>query len=152
MSMSMMIFDEITFWHWLIAGVILIAFEMFVPGVVFMWVGIAAIITGVVAWAAPDLSLEWLLIIFAVLSVISVVSGRMYLTKRPLATDHPKLNRRGQRYVGRTFVLSEPIVDGYGKIKVDDSTWKISGPDLATGTKVEVVDVDGTVLKVEAQS
>jgi len=152
MSMSMMIFDEITFWHWLIAGVILIAFEMFVPGVVFMWVGIAAIITGVVAWAAPDLSLEWLLIIFAVLSVISVVSGRMYLKKHPLATDHPKLNHRGQRYVGRTFVLSEPIVDGYGKIKVDDSTWKISGPDLATGTKVEVVDVDGTVLKVEAQS
>ena len=151
MNMPMQIFDEITFWHWLIAGVILMILEMVAPGVVFLWVGIAAIITGVVAWAAPGLSLEWLLIVFATLSVVSVAAGRMYLKHRPLATDHPKLNRRGQRYVGRTFVLEEPIRDGYGKLKVDDSTWKIAGPDLDAGAKVEVIDVDGTILKVEAR-
>jgi len=151
LELPMTIFDEITFWHWLIAGVILIAFEMLAPGVVFMWVGIAAIITGVVAWVAPDLAMEWLLIIFAVLSVVSVVAGRTYLKRNPLKSDHPTLNRRGEQYVGRHFVLSEPIVSGFGKIKVDDSTWKVAGADMPIGAKVEVVAVDGVVLKVEAR-
>ncbi|HEY9080071.1 NfeD family protein [Magnetovibrio sp.] len=149
--MSVTFFDEITFWHWLIAGVILIALEMAVPGVVFMWIGIAAIITGGVAWASPDLAFEWLLIIFAVLSVLSVVLGRTYLKRHPLQSDHPKLNRRGEQYVGRHFTLSEPIVGGFGKIKVDDSTWKVAGEDMPQGAKVEVVAVDGVVLKVEAR-
>lgn len=149
--MPLTIFDEITFWHWLIAGVILIGFEIFAPGVVFMWLGIAAIITGVVAWASPDLLMEWQLIIFAVLSVVSVVSGRAYLKRNPLKTDHPTLNRRGEQYVGRQFTLSEPIVGGFGKIKVDDTTWKVSGEDMAVDAKVEVVAVQGVVLKVEAR-
>lgn len=143
--------DDITFWHWLIAGVILIVLEMFAPGVVFMWVGIAAMITGVVAWAAPGLSLEWLMIIFAALSVISIVSGRAYMKRRPNETDHPTLSNRGEKYVGRQFTLSEPIVGGYGKIKVDDTTWKVAGDDMPEGAKVEVVAVDGTVFKVEAR-
>jgi len=143
--------DEVTFWHWLIAGVILMAFEIFVPGVVFMWVGIAAILTGVIAWLAPGLSLEWLLIIFAVLSVVSIVSGRAYLKSRPDTSDHPTLSNRGAKYVGRQFMLSEPIVGGFGKIKVDDTTWKVAGDDMPIGAKVEVVEVDGTVFKVKAR-
>jgi len=152
LDMTVPIFDEITFWHWLIAGVILIALEMVVPGVVFMWVGIAALITGVLAWAAPGLSMEWLLIVFAALSVISVVLGRIYLKRNPLQSDHPTLNRRGEQYVGRHFTLSEPIVGGFGKIKVDDTTWKVAGEDMAKDAKVHVVAVEGTVLKVKAES
>lgn len=147
----MSFFDEITFWHWLIVGVILIGFEIFVPGVVFMWVGIAAVLTGIVAWLSPELAMEWLLIIFAALSVISVVLGRMYLKRNPVKTDHPTLNRRGEQYVGRVFTLSEPIVGGFGKIKVDDSTWKVSGDDMPEGVKVEVTAVYGTVLQVQAR-
>ncbi|MBL4614040.1 MAG: NfeD family protein [Magnetovibrio sp.] len=149
--MPLTIFDEITFWHWLIAGVILIAFEMVVPGVVFMWLGIAAILTGMVAWISPELAMEWLLIIFAVLSVVSVVAGRTYLKRNPLKTDHATLNRRGEQYIGRHFTLCEPIVVGFGKIKVDDTTWKVMGDDMPEGAKVEVVAVQGVVLKVEGR-
>ena len=51
--------------------------------------------------------------------------------------------------MGRTFTLDEPIVNGLGKVRVDDSTWKISGEDCAAGSKVRVVDVDGVVFRVE---
>jgi len=148
LSMSIPFFDEITFWHWLIAGVILAAFEILAPGVVFMWLGIASLITGVIAWALPDLSLEWQLVVFAVLSMLSVVGGRMYMKRNPKPTDHPTLSRRGEQYIGRRFILSEAIHSGYGKIKVDDSVWKVSGDDMAEGTKVEVVAVEGAVFKV----
>lgn len=151
LSTSTPFFDEITFWHWLIAGVILAAFEILAPGVVFMWLGIASLITGGIAWVLPDMSLEWQLVVFSVLSVLSVVGGRMYMKRNPNPTDHPTLSRRGQQYIGRRFILSEAIVGGFGKIKVDDSVWKVSGNDMAEGTKVEVVAVEGAVFKVEAR-
>lgn len=71
------------------------------------------------------------------------------MTDNPVESDQPNLNRRGQQYIGRTFTLSEPIVNGLGKITVDDSTWKIHGKDCAEGTRVTVTGVDGVILKVE---
>ena len=81
--------------------------------------------------------------------MISIVVWRSYFRKHPVTTDQPALNRRGEQYVGRTFTLEEPIVNGNGKIKVDDTTWKIIGADCLSGSKVKVVGVDGVILKVE---
>ncbi|MCG8379509.1 MAG: NfeD family protein, partial [Proteobacteria bacterium] len=61
-------------------------------------------------------------------------------------------NRRGEQYVGRIFTLEEPIVNGVGKVKVDDSTWKVMGVDMPAGTKVRVLSVDGTILNVEGET
>ena len=83
------------------------------------------------------------------LSVASIVVSRRYLKRHPIATDRPELNRRGQQYVGRTFTLAEPIENGRGRLHVDDTMWKISGPELAQGRQVRVVGVDGVVLMVE---
>jgi membrane protein implicated in regulation of membrane protease activity len=60
------------------------------------------------------------------------------------------LNRRGEQYVGRLFTLQEAVVNGVGKLQVDDTTWRISGVDLPAGRKVRVAGVDGTTLRVEA--
>ncbi|MFC1672633.1 NfeD family protein [Pseudomonadota bacterium] len=147
----MTVFDEFTFWHWLIAGVLLIVLEIFAPGVVFMWVGIAAILTGVIAWLAPDLSVQWQMLVFAALAVSSVVAGRQWIKRNPTETDHPTLSNRGAKYVDRRFVLDEAIVGGFGKIKVDDTTWKVSGDDMDAGTHVVVTGIEGTVLTVEKQ-
>ena len=57
---------------------------------------------------------------------------------------------RTQRYLGRTLTLSEPIVNGIGKVKVDDSQWKVAGADAAKGTQVKVVSVEGSILQVES--
>lgn len=50
--------------------------------------------------------------------------------------------------MGRTFTLSEPIINGRGKINVDDSTWRVEGPDLPAGTPVLVIGVDSVTLKI----
>ena len=52
--------------------------------------------------------------------------------------DNPYLNRRQMGYVGRSFTLKEPIVDGRGKLTIEDTVWEIEGPDLAPGTRVKV--------------
>ena len=55
-----------------------------------------------------------------------------------------------KKYVGQTFKVVEPIVDGTGKIAVGDTVWLAkSNKDIAKGKMVKVVDVEGTILIVE---
>ena len=145
----MAFFSEISFWHWFILGVVLTVLEMAAPGVVFLWLGIAAGATGLVVLGIDGLGWQIQILVFAGLSVVSVVSGRLWMRHRPSTTDHPTLNRRGERHVGRVFTLDAPIVNGVGKIRVDDATWKVKGEDLPAGARVKVIAVDGTILRVE---
>ena len=143
------LFDALVYWHWWLLGILFLILEIFAPGVFFMWMGLAAGIVGLVAWLLPDIGWQWQVLAFALLSVITVVLGRKWFERHPIVSEQPKLNRRGEQYVGRTFTLQEPIINGQGKIVVDDSTWKIRGPDCAVGDNVRVTDVDGVVLIVE---
>lgn len=140
---------EFDFWHWFILGLIIMTLEVLLPLSIFLWIGLAGFITGAIVWVFPNITWEGQAIIFAILSVIAVVIWRFYEHKRPIASDEPLLNRRNERYVGRLITLHEPIVDGVGKIKVDDSIWKVVGPDSVAGTKVKVVAADNVLLHVE---
>jgi len=143
--------SEIQFWHWFIAAVVLITLEMVVlPAVFFLWMGIAAGVVGLLLMLIPGMQYMAQIIIFTVIAVVSLVLHKLYLKNNPPATDEPTLNRRGEKYVGRTFTLHEAIINGVGKIKVDDSMWKVTGEDMVKGGKVKVTSVDGTVFKVEA--
>lgn len=141
--------DNLQFWHWMILGLALAMIEVLVPGTLFLWLGIAAGLTGLLLLAFPDAGWEIQLIAFGVLSVANVAGWRLYLARRPLRSDDSTLNRRGEQYVGRVFTLVEPIADGRGTVKVGDSLWRADGPDLPAGTRVKVTGVAGTVLKVE---
>ena len=143
-------FEQIVFWHWWVAAIVLVVIEVFAPGAVALWMGVAAALVGLLLLAAPETAWEYQLLVFAVLSVASVVAWRFYLSRRPIETDQPTLNRRGEQYVGRVFALDEAIVNGTGKISVDDTTWKVLGNDLPQGARVRVTGVEGTLLTVEA--
>jgi membrane protein implicated in regulation of membrane protease activity len=146
----MNILEQAAFWHWWIAAVVLMIVEVFLPGAFFLWLGIAAGVVGLVLLVFPATAWEIQFLVWSVLSVGAVVGWRLYLRRHPIKTDRPTLNRRGEQYIGRHFTLEEPIVNGLGKIRVDDSTWKIEGPEeLPAGRKIQVTDVEGTVLKVE---
>ncbi len=142
-------FDHLVFWHWWIVAGVLLIIEMLAPTAFFLWLAIAAAITGLLTLIVPGMGAEWQLILFAVLSVLATLASRRWKLTKPGISDQPSLNRRGHYYIDRVFTLEEPVVNGIGKIKVDDSTWKINGPDLPAGDKVKVVSVDGVVLLVE---
>lgn len=142
--------DQIVFWHWWIFAGLLLILELTAPTFFFLWLGIAAAAVGLILMVFPSIDLETQLILFAIASVVAVLAWRKYREARPVSTDQPNLNRRGQQYIGRVFSLSVPIINGVGKVTVDDSTWKIKGPDLPAGTHIKVTGVDGVVFKVEA--
>ena len=142
--------QQVEFWHWWVAAVVLLILEVFAPGAFFLWLAIAAGVLGLVVMAVPAMAWDMQLLLFAVFSVAAVVLGRVWLKRHPIGTDRPTLNRRGDQYVGRVFTLDDPVVNGFGKIRVDDTTWKIRGDDCAAGARVRVVGVDGTTLLVDA--
>ncbi len=143
--------EQLGYWHWWILAAILIILEVFAPGAFFLWLGIAAAAVGGLVFLAPATGWEYQILLFSVLSIVSILIWRRFFHQAPEDTDQPALNRRGYQYVGRIFTLKEPIHDGIGKIRVDDSTWKVQGDDCPVGTRVEVTGVDGTILEVSCK-
>jgi membrane protein implicated in regulation of membrane protease activity len=144
-----MTLEALTHWHWWTLAAILIILEVFAPGAFFLWLGISAGVVGGLIYLSPGIGWEFQVLIFSVLTVVSIIVWRKYFRQQASDTDQPNLNRRGEQYVGRKFTLTEPIVNGMGKIHVDDSTWKIRGDNCPLGTEVEVTGVDGTILEVK---
>ncbi len=139
---------QVDYWHWWILAGILLLIEMLAPSFFFLWLAIAAAVTGIVMLAIPGLDWQYQLVIFSGLSVVSIALFRRYQRRNPELTDQPTLNRRGEQYIGRTFTLDQPIVNRDGSLRVDDSTWRIAGDDLPAGTRVTVTGVNGVVLEV----
>ncbi len=142
--------DQVVFWHWWMLAGLLLIFELTAPAFFFLWLGIAAAAVGLILLVFPSIGLETQLVLFSIASVLSIIIWRKYRESRPLKTDQPNLNRRGHQYIGRVFSLNNPIINGEGKVTVDDSTWRVKGPDLPAGTSIKVTGVDGVIFTVEA--
>jgi membrane protein implicated in regulation of membrane protease activity len=136
-------------WNWFIIGGILLAIEVIAPGTFMLWLGLSALLVGVISlvvvwpWQAQ-------LITFAVFAIASVpiwrrVGGRNV----EAAVDQPFLNRRSEAFVGQTYTLDKPIVNGSGGVRIGDTVWRISGPDTPAGTRIKVTRADGGTLFVE---
>jgi membrane protein implicated in regulation of membrane protease activity len=140
---------EIVFWNWWVLALLLLVVELLAPGFFFLWMAASGFVTGCLLLLIPVIDVELQVVIFSVLSVIAIIAWKRYGNKHPITTDHPLLNRRGAQYIGRVFSLYKPIENGEGKIKVDDSIWKVHGEDCDINTKVKVIAVRGTVFDVE---
>ena len=135
-------------WVWMVLGLVLAALELVVPGVYLIWLAVAALVTGLLTFAF-DLSLPMQVIDFVFLSLIAAYSARRLLRDRPIESSDPLLNRRMDRMVGQTGVVTIAIEHGSGRVHVGDSDWIASGPDIASGERVRIIGSEGGTLKVE---
>ena len=144
--------SALVFWHWLIAGVVLLGLEMVIPGTFFLWMGAAAGITGVMLLTFPDLSWQTQFLTFAILSVVTIVGWRTWQKQHPATTDHPNLNRRTEQYVGRIITLDQALANGRGRILIDDTMWEVvveSGDEFPIGARMRVTGSAGGSLTIE---
>ncbi len=141
--------EQAEFWHWWAFGLVFLILEVFIPGFIILWFGVGAFVVGIILLAV-DLGPQMQLVIWSFLSIFALLGWRQWRKGQPMHTDDTMLNRRGEAYVGRTFTLDTPTENGFGKIKVDDTTWKIEiSQDLLAGTKIVITGVDGAILKAE---
>ena len=145
------VLGELGPWNWMVLGFALLALEILVPGVFLLWIGIAAIITGALSlqlwdWGAWTWQVQVLL--FLALSLVSAYAGSRIMRSRQGSSDEPLLNQRTEQLVGRTVVLVEPISEGYGRARIGDTLWRVTGPDMPAGTRVQVTGVVNNELVV----
>ncbi|MGI3106981.1 NfeD family protein [Dickeya fangzhongdai] len=135
-------------WFWLSLGGLLLAAEMLGAGGYLLWSGIAALLTGILAWLLP-LDWTWQCIAFAVLTVAAALLWWQWLRQRIEKQPPPVLNQRGQQLIGLHTTLTEPLVNGFGRVNIGDSSWRIQAEqDLPAGTVVEIIAVEGITLRV----
>lgn len=140
-------FLELGAWNWFIIAATMGLLETIIPGVHFMWFGMAAVLMGGIVLAMP-LSLPLQMVVFAILSLGLILIARRYWAPQSMKTDAPNLNDRGQQYVGRTVTVAEAIESGRGKVQVGDTVWTAEGPDMPEGARAKVTGINGTVLIV----
>jgi len=146
------IFTELGPWNWMVLGFVLLILEILVPGVFLLWIGIAAILVGALTLQLAHAAF-WVwqaqVVLFLILSVISAYVGHRVMAKTGGESDQPLLNRRAEQLIGRTATLAEPIAEGRGRIRLGDTFWLVTGPDLPVGARVRVIAVKDMELVVE---
>jgi membrane protein implicated in regulation of membrane protease activity len=149
------IISELGPWNWMVLGFVLLVMEVIAPGVFMLWIGIAALLVGVVSlliWDAGFWTWQIQVLVFLVLSLVSAFVGKKLVGGRHVPTDQPLLNRRGAQMVGKMATLTEPIANGRGRIKLGDTLWRVSGPDLPAGTQVRVTGAADTDLELTVEA
>lgn len=134
---------------WAALAVLLFAAEALAPGAFMLWMGIAAAAVFLAVWAIDGMTVLLQVVLFVVLSFVSIQVYRTWFRQRARPSDQPLLNRRAEQLVGRVVTLDQAINAGIGRAKVDDAFWVVAGPDLPQGSAVRVVAVDGMTLKVQ---
>jgi len=135
---------------WLALGGILLAIEMLGTGGYLLWSGIAAVVTGLLVWVVP-ISWEIQGASFALLTLIAAFAWWRWLNGRKNTQKPEVLNQRGQQLIGRRFTLETTLVNGRGNLRVADSSWPvIADSNLAAGSEVIVVAVEGITLRIQS--
>ncbi len=137
-------------WLWMIGGVLLLIAEIIVPGVFLIWIGIAALVTGLFA-ILFGIGLAGELGLFALYSVLAVMVGRRVYGAASSDNAALHLNDRAAQLVGRRVVAVTAVDEDGGRVRVGDSEWSARGGPAQPGERVRITGVEGNCLIVEAE-
>ena len=142
-----------TWWTWIILGLVLSAIELATPGGFFViFFGVAAIVVGaleLVGLAQPPW-LQWLLF-----PIIAIVALRVF--RRPLLARLRAGERTEQvdSLVGEVALVSSNLEPGqHGRAELRGSTWQVRNGDtapLSAGQRARVMAVNGLVLDIRSE-
>ncbi len=136
-------------WLWAIGGVLLLIAEVIAPGFFLVFIGAAAVATGLFTLLfdlgpAPQLGL------FAIYATLAVLAGRRWYAE-PDSPSGGVINEPAGRLIGRTVEVVSAVDDHGGRVRVGDSEWSARGGPAAAGERVRITGIDGNCLKVEAE-
>lgn len=135
-------------WLWAIAGVLLLIAEVVAPGFFLVFIGAAAIATGLFT-VLFDLGLAPQIGLFIVYAAVFVMVFKRWYGQADGPAADPLLNDRAARLIGRSVTVVEPVDEHSGRVRVGDSEWSARGGPAGAGDKVRVTSVEGNCLIVE---
>lgn len=143
-------FMTLVYWHWIGLAALLFIIEILTGTGFLLWLGLSSLCVGLLLLLFNAITISFQLILFAFISILTALLWRSYLHYYPVKTDKPKLNKRTEQYLGRVFTLDEPIVNGMGTVRVDDSVWRVQcNEDVSIGNQIRITGADGVILIAE---
>ena len=137
-------------WLWLIGGVVLLIAEVIAPGFFLVFVGAAAIASGLFTLLF-GLGIGAQLALFALYAVLAVMLGRRFYANAASEAVHGHLNDPARRLVGKVVTVVDAVDEHDGRVRVGDGEWSARGGPASVGDRVRIIGVDGNCLKVEAE-
>ncbi len=139
-------------YHWAVLGVILVLAELVVPALVFAWFGLGALIVACLFFIIPDMSFIAQLLVWAASSIAFVLLWFKVFKRYQNKTAS---GRSSAEIVGEVGLLVTDI-EPFGRAKVRFQTplvgsdvWEcVSDEKIKAGSRVRVVSVDGSILKI----
>ena len=135
-------------WIWAIAGVLLLIAEIIAPGFFLVFVGAAAIATGLFTLLF-DLGTAPQLALFALYAVLAVMIGKRWYGEPDEGDQRHAINEPAKRLVGKTVTAVADVDDHGGRVRVGDGEWNARGGPAAAGDRLTVTAVEGNCLIVE---
>ncbi|WP_309601627.1 NfeD family protein [Sphingomonas sp.] len=140
-------FDLHPGWMWAIGGLVLLIAEIVAPGFFLVFLGVAAIATGLFTLLF-DLGLAPQLVLFVIYTALALMIGKRWYAEPDHADQSIKLNDPSKRMIGKIVTVVDPVDDNGGRVKVGDGEWTARGGPAAAGEKVRIIEVDGNSLSV----
>ena len=141
--------DYSFYWTWYGIAALLLGLETIFGGFRWLGVSIGALAVGVLAMLFPWITAPLQLLLFIILGGIFMWMAHAHTHEQQAKAEKLKKIVTDKTYIGQTFILQAPIVNGKGSLKIDNMRWAISGDDNPIGTPVRVVDMNDGQLFVE---
>jgi membrane protein implicated in regulation of membrane protease activity len=145
--MALFGFSPVLFWF--LAGIVFLALELLLPGLIVFFFGLGAWSTALVLYLLP-MSLANQLMVFLVSSLLFLVLLRSFVKKiflgRTLEVDAMD---QGGLLQGTGEVIEDILPPAYGKVKYGGSFWQARADQpLSRGTTVRILEKNNLTVKV----
>ena len=135
-------------WWWAIGGLVLLVAEVVAPGFFLVFVGAAAIATGLFTLLF-DLGLAPQLVLFVLYTALAVMIGKRWYAEPHGGDQRHNINEPAKRLIGRTVTAVTDVDDHSGRVRVGDGEWNARGGPAVPGERLTVTSVEGNCLIVE---
>lgn len=141
---------ELTWLHWFIIAGLLLVLEVSTGTLYLLFIAAAAVMVGL--WnVLGDASWQFDLLLFAVLSAVTLLVGHYVIKPRLGEHTADGLNEPAHALVGKRVKALADFQTGEGRVQLGDSQWRAMTDDrIEAGEELVVVGVEGSTLRVEA--
>ncbi|MCF6206525.1 MAG: NfeD family protein [Sulfurovum sp.] len=141
--------NEITWWHWIVFGVLLIVIEMSTGTFFMLTLGISALLVGTLD-VLFELSFKTEILLWLLFSIVSVIAWMKWFKDRTVSNS----GQSNYRLDTLGTVKAEIRPHHRGKVLFDtpvlgNTEWHATAKtDIASGTRVKIVEINGQLIEV----
>ncbi|MDF2488094.1 MAG: hypothetical protein K0S77_716 [Pseudomonas sp.] len=141
---------EMQWWIWLVAGFGLIVLELMLPTFFILWFGIGALLVSLIAYMAPNLQLDMLVLLWVILSSLTTALWFKVFRKKT-----PDSRWTAASVIGEVGLLTASVSEfqkgrvRFQKPVLGNEEWVcVADVEILSGERVRITAIEGNTARV----